>query len=164
LSILSKPSTLESFTQGNLRFRFVDAGDAETILPLLMTLANDNQAQAPQSDAVVRGRWLACLEYSNYQCLLVEKASTEDALGLCGLWSSMRHYCGKSLELDHVIVSPQHQGNGIGETMLSFIKTYAQQHGYDALELNHYQSNTGAARFYQRQGFKTPGHHLIQLL
>jgi diamine N-acetyltransferase len=94
----------------------------------------------------------------------VEDATTHEAVGLCGLWSLMRHYCGKSLELDHVIVSPQHQGRGIGEAMLTFIKQYATQQGYEALELNHYQSNTGAARFYQRHGFKTPGHHLIQLL
>jgi diamine N-acetyltransferase len=146
-----------------LSFRFVEADALDVVLPLLMALAKDNQAQAPQTEHVVMQRWLACFDY-NYTCLLMEDTETGQALGLCGLWSTMRHYCGKSLELDHVIVSPQHQGRGLGEAMMNYIKLYARQQGYDALELNHYQSNTGAARFYERQGFKTPGHHLIQFL
>jgi hypothetical protein len=44
----NEQATVPEPSCSHLRFRFVDASDEALVLPLLMALANDNQAQAPQ--------------------------------------------------------------------------------------------------------------------
>ena len=51
--------------------------------------------------------------------------------------------------IEGIFVSGEMQSRGIGKRLLDFVKTKKTE-----LRLNVYQKNTGAIRFYQREGFK----------
>jgi ribosomal protein S18 acetylase RimI-like enzyme len=173
LSTSVHEASLSLGTRTPLYFEWVGPEAVDHVLPLLLYLAGDNQAQTPQPSGVIRERWLSGFQYNGYRCLLVSievtdrthlTGSEKQAVGLCGAWATVRHYCGHSLELDHVIVDPVYRGKGIGEAMLNHLKTLAKYEGFDALELNHYRTNEDAGRFYERLGYQRPGYHCIQML
>ena len=51
--------------------------------------------------------------------------------------------------IEGIFVSGEMQSQGVGKRLLDFVKTKKTE-----LRLNVYQKNTGAIRFYQREGFK----------
>ena len=51
--------------------------------------------------------------------------------------------------IEGIFVRTQAQGQGIGRNLLDFVKSRKER-----LSLNVYQKNSGAVRFYQREGFR----------
>lgn len=64
-----------------------------------------------------------------------------------------------SMELERIYVLAEHQGSGLGEQILSKVKTLALQHHKTMLWLGVWEENKRAIQFYQRQGFHKFGTH-----
>ncbi|WP_354668271.1 GNAT family N-acetyltransferase [Winogradskyella psychrotolerans] len=96
------------------------------------------------------------------KCAGVFKANK--LVGISGLWFSTRHYIWKSIELDHVYISPEHRGNGIGKQFMAWIYNYAEEHGCNSVELNIYVQNHPSHKFYFNEGFKILGYHFLKQL
>lgn len=55
-----------------------------------------------------------------------------------------------------------HRGQGIGQQMMRYIEVWADDMGITDLELNVWESNTGARRFYERLGYVTLSRRMIR--
>ena len=49
----------------------------------------------------------------NYKCVGMFHKDT--LIGICGLWFMTRHYVGKVVEADHVIISAKYRGRNLGK-------------------------------------------------
>ena len=96
----------------------------------------------------------------NYECAGVFKEN--DLIGVVGLWFQTRLYSGRSCELDHVYILPEHRRYGVGSKLISFVEEHAYNKGFECLELNTYLQNTLSHKFYYNNGFKILGFHFIK--
>lgn len=96
----------------------------------------------------------------NYECAVI---LDEDILvGVTGLWFCTRHYIGKSVELDHVYISDEYRGKGLGKKFMNWIQDYCVSKGYNSMELNTYVSNYPSHKFYYNEGFEILGYHFLK--
>lgn len=139
----------------NISFNIIDKKDILQILPLLQQLNTRTPLE------LLKERVLEMTE-QNYQCLgMYDK---DKLIGICGLWTLTRHYIGKTMEPDHVIIDPAYQGQSLGKKMFQWIYNYAKQQGYDATELNAYTGNRKSHKFYLNEGYDIYGFHFIKVL
>ena len=80
------------------------------------------------------------------------------------MWFCTRHYSGRSIEIDHVVVDKIYRGQGIGQKMIQWIEQYASSKGYETIELNTYIDNELSHKFYQKQAYKKLGYHFLKSL
>jgi len=85
-------------------------------------------------------------------------------VGLSGLWSGIKLWCGKYFEIDNFIVHPEHRGKGIAKMMTDYIHTKAEESGCTMIVLDAYTGNFTAHRFYYNQGYAPRGFHFIKTL
>ncbi len=137
-----------------VEFRFLEKQEMPSILPLLSKLNEYTEK------SVLEERILGMSNHVDYSCigLFME----DKMIGICGLWHITRHYCGKSIEPDHIYIEPNLQRQGIGKQLFDFIEDYATQKGYQCLELNTYTGNTKSHKFYYNLGFKILGFHFVK--
>ena len=83
----------------------------------------------------------------------------DQLVGICGVWELYKHYVGKHIELDNVVLLPEYRGKGIGEEMVAWIEAWAKEQGFVASELNCYVVNSAGMRFWLNQGYKILGFH-----
>lgn len=96
-------------------------------------------------------------DLSTYRCFGLYQDQT--LIGICGGWITVRLYSGKQLEIDHFIVDPALQSNGLGKLFLEFIEEWASQNGCKTIELNTYVQNSKSHKFYFNSGFSILGFH-----
>jgi GNAT superfamily N-acetyltransferase len=138
-----------------LKFELIEKSNILTILPFLKEL------NTTTSDNVLSQRILEMTE-QNYECVGVYLDG--EMIGMAGLWFCTRHYCGKSIEPDHVVITKAHQGKGIGKLLFEWIYEYAKAKGCNTAELNAYTGNTASHKFYYNEGFKILGFHFLKSL
>ena len=83
-------------------------------------------------------------------------------IGVAGLWYQMRHYSGRSCELDHVYIDERFRSEGIGKKLFTFIEAHVTSKGCEAIELNTYVQNSASHKFYYNLGFKILGFHFLK--
>lgn len=137
----------------NIEIKIIPTEKIETILPLLHELN-------PKIDKDTLKIRLLDMVSQHYKCVGV--FHLHKLIGISGLWFLTRHYCGKVLEPDHVIITEQYRGKGLGKTLFKWIYNHAQSIGYEATELNTYISNVKSHEFYENEGFKKLGYHYIK--
>jgi len=138
----------------NLEIKLIPNENLLIALPLLKEL---NQ-KTP--DELLRKRLLEMAE-QHYKC--IGMYLNGELIGMSGLWFLTRHYCGKTVEPDHVVISKNHRNKGLGKKLFDWIYNYAQSIGYEATELNTYIENTKSHRFYENEGFKKLGFHYLKI-
>jgi len=137
-----------------LRFEFIEPKDILQIMPLLTQL---NKKTPPE----ILEQRLKEMVQQNYKCLGIYHGSA--LIGICGLWFMTRHYCGRSIEPDHVMIDPAYQGKGIGKKLFEWIFKYAKANEMEASELNSYVNNAGSHKFYFNLGYTIKGFHFVRL-
>ena len=137
------------------RIEFIEKDQLHRIIPLLKIL-NENV-----SEDVLTSR-LAVMKENNYKCAGVFDG--DKLIGICGLWILVKHYVGKHVEPDNVIILPEYRSKGIGEMMMNWVTDFAKSIGCDALELNCYVQNSPGLKFWLNDGFKVLGFHLQKKL
>ena len=96
----------------------------------------------------------------NYECAVI--FHEDMVVGVTGLWFCTRHYIGKSVELDHVYISDEYRGKGLGKRFMNWIHDYCVSKGYNSMELNTYVSNYPSHKFYYNEGFEILGYHFLK--
>jgi GNAT superfamily N-acetyltransferase len=88
----------------------------------------------------------------------------EIAVGLSGFWVGTKLWCGKYLELDNVIVHPNHRSKGVGKLLTEFLNQKAIDLGCKVVALDAYTNNFTAHKFYFNHGFVPKGFHFVKFL
>ncbi|NRD20890.1 GNAT family N-acetyltransferase [Winogradskyella eckloniae] len=138
------------------QFKILSNQDLEQIIPLVFEL---NASKV--SMEILRARFNE-MKNQNYKCAII--SLDKDVVGVTGLWFSTRHYIGKSVELDHVYIKPEHRGSGLGKRFMAWINNYVVEHGCKAIELNTYVQNYPSHKFYYNEGFEILGYHFLKKL
>ena len=139
-----------------LHFKPINKEDILIILPLLEKLNTTTPSD------VLKKRVLEMVNYQNYEC--VGAFDDEKLIGISGLWYSFRHYIGKSVEPDHVIVNDTYRGKSIGKQFFRWIDTYIKEKGCEAIELNTYTGNRKSHKFYYNEGYEIYGFHFVKVM
>ncbi len=138
-----------------IEFKFIESENITLILPL-MRLIN---TKTPEKLLEERIKEMAS---QNYKCLGVFEG--EKLIGICGLWYMTRHYCGRSIEADHVIILDEYKNKGIGNQLFDWIFDYAKAENIEASELNSYVENPRSHKFYYNLGYEIKGFHFVKNL
>lgn len=138
----------------HLEIKLIEKENIVTILPLLRELNTNTD------ENILKERLLDMIT-QHYECVGV--FLNDELVGICGLWFLTRHYCGKTVEPDHVIIDKNHRNKGLGKKLFEWISNYAQSIGYEASELNTYIENDKSHRFYENEGYKKLGYHYIKI-
>ena len=140
----------------NIEFKIIPSKDILIIIPLLQELG---QYKIPEEVLIERTLEMA---QQNYECLGVYDQET--LIGMCGMWFQTRHYAGKSLEVDHVVLDNRYRSKGIGNDLMEFVYDHARKKDCNWVELNTYVDNFPSHKFYYNQGFISRGYHMIKRL
>ncbi|WGF94085.1 GNAT family N-acetyltransferase [Aequorivita marisscotiae] len=135
---------------------FIDPQEIFSIIPLMQKLGNFAVAEN-----LLKERLQEMTE-QNYECLGIY--DSELLIGACGLWFQTRHYAGRSLEMDHVIIDDAYRGRGVGKKLVDFVSQYAKTKECNWVELNSYVHNFPSHKFFYNQGFVAKGYHFVKEL
>lgn len=138
-----------------ITIRLIPEDELEQILPLLQSI----NTEVPLSELENR---LQNMKQYGYQCLGVYYDNK--LIGISGLWLLYKHYIGKHIEPDNVVILPEYRNKGIGEQLMTWIYNYAKEQNCTTVELNAYVENEGAHKFWKNQGFKIVGYHFQKKL
>jgi GNAT superfamily N-acetyltransferase len=137
----------------NISFKLIVDNEILTIVPILQELNTTTPKE------ILEERVLDMVGL-NYECVGVYDG--DKLIGISGLWFSTRHYCGKSVEPDHVVITKAYQGKGIGKLLFDWIYDYAKHKGCTTTELNAYTENRASHKFYYNEGFEILGFHFLK--
>lgn len=136
-----------------LDYKFIAPENILSIMPLLTQVNKKTPIE-------VLEKRLKEMVSQNYKCLGIYDG--EKLIGICGLWFMTRHYCGRSMEPDHVMIDPAYQNKGIGKQLFEWLFKYADENGIEATELNTYVNNHGSHKFYFNLGYIIKGYHFVR--
>lgn len=136
-----------------LDYKFIAPENILSIMPLLTQVNKKTPIE-------VLEKRLKEMVSQNYKCLGIY--DSEKLIGICGLWFMTRHYCGRSMEPDHVMIDPAYQNKGIGKQLFEWLFKYADHNGIEATELNTYVNNHGSHKFYFNLGYIIKGYHFVR--
>ena len=145
-----------NLTNTHITFRIISSENILSIIPLLKKLSSEDVSEALLKERVLE------MAQQNYECIGIYDG--EKLMGICGMWFQTRHYAGKSLEVDHVIIDDAYRSQGIGNKLMEFVYDYAKKKTCKWVELNTYVSNFPSHKFYYNQGFVAKGYHFIKPL
>ena len=138
----------------NYKFKILSEKNIDEIVDLVHKL---NEKKIPKNILTKRQKEMFS---QNYECMGVFIKSK--LIGVVGLWFQTRLYSGRSCELDHLYILPQHRRFGVGSRLISFVEEHVRDKGFECLELNTYLQNTLSHKFYYNNGFKILGFHFIK--
>jgi GNAT superfamily N-acetyltransferase len=75
-----------------------------------------------------------------------------------------RHYIGKTVEADHVVIDERFRSQRLGKKLFDWIHEYKQSKGCGAIELNTYVENRKSHKFYYNLGYEIYGFHMLNIL
>ena len=140
----------------NLSFKAIDKKNILSILPLL------KKVNTTTPHDILEKRVSEMIKYDTYECVGV--FDNDKLIGISGLWYSLRHYSGKSVEPDHVIIDETYRGKNIGKQFFNWIYEYTKSKGCEVIELNTYTGNRKSHKFYYNEGFEIYGFHFLKVM
>jgi len=139
----------------NISIKILEKENIFEIIPLL------SQLNKKTPEHLLKQRLLEMVN-QNYECAVMY--DDRKLIGVCGIWYMTRHYIGKSMEIDHVIIDSKLQSKGLGKYFLQWIYKHAISKGCEATELNAYTSNPKSHKFYYNEGYNIYGFHFLKVL
>lgn len=130
--------------------------DIDRIIPLVQELNPE------LSGSTIKENQQEMFSISNYLCFGLFHAN--NLIGISSGWITIRHYSGKQIEIDNVIVASTHQSKGYGARFIELIEQWSREQGCKTMELNSYLTNPRSHKFYFTQGFKILGFHFYKEL
>jgi len=139
----------------NIAIKILAKENIFDIIPLLKQLNDKTPTK------LLKSRLIEMTE-QNYECAAMYDKNK--LIGVCGIWYMTRHYIGKSMEIDHVIIDTNYQNKGLGKYFLKWIYKHVKSKGCEASELNAYTSNPKSHKFYYNEGYNIYGFHFLKVL
>lgn len=112
------------------------------------------------------------LSLDEYNAMLVEMLRNDygqihvkdenKIIGVCGIWLGTKLWCGKYLEMDNVIISPDYRSRGLGKLITEYAENLAREKECNIIALDAYTNNFKAHKFYYNHGFEPKGFHFIK--
>lgn len=96
----------------------------------------------------------------NYKQVIVQE--NDETICLAGFWIATKLWCGRYLELDNVIVHPNHRSKGIGKVITEYLVQKAIDNDCTMAALDAYTTNFAAQKFYMNHGFVPKGFHFVK--
>jgi GNAT superfamily N-acetyltransferase len=84
-------------------------------------------------------------------------------VGISGFWIRTRFWCGKQLDIDNFVVSPDLRGGGVGKKIIAWLEKLALSEQCELIVLDTYVSYFLAQRFYVSNGFTNTGYHMTKI-
>lgn len=134
----------------------IQEDNISSIIPLLRKI---NQ-KTPLD--ILEERLKEMIQLPNYE--FIGMYSEGELIGISGLWYSTRHYIGKTVEADHVVIDERFRSQGLGKKLFDWIHEYTQSKGCGAIELNTYVENRKSHKFYYKLGYEIYGFHMLNIL
>ena len=136
--------------------KIINKEDILDIIPLLKII----NTKTPLN--ILKERVLEMSNLPHYECigLYIEGK----LMGITGLWFTTRHYIGKSVEPDHVVIHESLRNKGLGKTFFNRIDNHVKKRGCEAIELNTFVNNTKSQKFYYNEGYEIYGFHFLKVL
>ena len=85
-------------------------------------------------------------------------------IGLAGIWIGNKFWCGKYLEIDHVIVLESYRSQGIGKLVFDFVKNVAREEGWLSIGLDSFTHNHRSHKMFFKEDFVIKGYHFVYTL
>lgn len=130
--------------------------DIDRILPLVQELNPGLSART-----IIENQ-KEMFKLSNYLCFGLFQ--DDNLIGLSSGWITIRHYSGKQLEIDNVIVASKYQSKGNGGRFIELMEQWSREQECRTMELNTYLDNSRSHKFYFAKGFKILGFHFYKEL
>lgn len=140
----------------NIHIESIKPSNILQIIPLLQKI----NTKTPLD--LLKERLVEMANLPHYECIGLY--SDGNLIGISGLWYSTRHYIGKTVEPDHVIIDEQYRNNGLGKKFFHWIHEYTQSKGCEAIELNTFVENRKSHRFYYNEGYEIFGFHMLKVM
>ena len=135
----------------------IGPGDIPAALPLLVML----NPTTPEDE--LRRRIATIFEeHPHYHA--VGAFSGGELIGLAGAWVATKIWCGKYLEIDNIIVHPDHRSAKLGSRLIQHFEALARELDCRILTLDSYTSNYPSHRLYHRLGLEIRGFHFVKPL
>jgi GNAT superfamily N-acetyltransferase len=100
--------------------------------------------------------------HPHYHCVGAFSGTT--LIGLAGAWIATKIWCGKFLEIDNLVVHPDHRSGKVGTQLIQHLEALARDQGCKFVTLDSYVSNHPSHRLYHRLGFEIWGFHFVKPL
>ena len=140
----------------NIHIESIQPSDILQIIPLIRKI----NYKTP--DDLLENRLKEMVELPHYECIGMYLEG--ELIGISGLWYSTRHYIGKTVEPDHVVIDEKHRNKGLGKKFFKWIHEYTQSKGCEAIELNTYVENRKSHKFYYNEGYEIFGFHMLKVM
>ncbi|MEM9236738.1 MAG: GNAT family N-acetyltransferase [Verrucomicrobiota bacterium] len=83
-------------------------------------------------------------------------------IAFAGGWIATKIWCGRYLEIDNIVVHPDHRSSGLGTRMIEYFESMATERECKLLVLDSYTSNHPSHRLYHRLGYEIWGFHFVK--
>jgi GNAT superfamily N-acetyltransferase len=77
-------------------------------------------------------------------------------------WIATKIWCGRYLEVDNLVVHPDHRSAGLGTALIRRLEEIGREQGCNLAVLDSYTSNHASHRLYHRLGFEIWGFHFVK--
>jgi GNAT superfamily N-acetyltransferase len=111
------------------------------------------------SETVIKERFYE-IKKTNYQC--VGAILDDELIGICGLWSGVKFWCGKYLEIDNFYLKEDFRSQGFGQKILDWIEDYAKEKEFDTIMFDAYVNNYRSHKFYMKNNYEILGYHFTK--
>ena len=130
------------------------AKDLTSIIPFIQEL---NPGLSP---VIIEENQREMFHMANYLCFGLFQG--DNLIGLSSGWITIRHYSGKQIEIDNIIIASTHQSKGYGTQFIALLEQWSREQECKTMELNTYLDNPRSHKFYFAQGFKILGFHFYK--
>lgn len=140
----------------NINIEPISSDNITTVIPLIRKINHKTP------DDILEARMKEMINLSYYEC--IGMYHDDQLIGISGLWYSTRHYIGKTVEADHVVIDENFRNQGLGQKLFDWIHEYTRSKGCDSIELNTYVENRKSHKFYYNLGYEIYGFHMLKVM
>jgi GNAT superfamily N-acetyltransferase len=133
-----------------IKFKLIEKTNLTIILPLL------HELDPVISEIALKARLREMIE-KGYECVGIY--NEDELIGLCGIWTLVKYYVGRHIELDNVYIKKKYRNSGIGKQLDAWLKDFALSRGCEAIELNCYVNNEKGKHFWESNDYSLIGLH-----
>lgn len=116
----------------------------------------------PDTPAAVIAQRLARIVADHPHYRLIGGFSDGALAGVAGAWVATKIWCGRYLEIDNLVVAPEHRGSGVGSALIRYLEELAVREECNLVVLDSYTANQPSHRLYHRLGFEIWGFHFVK--